>query len=54
MNKKDFELIATILQNCHPGAALSSDNRAVIQWRDTVKALRAELWATNTRLMVSA
>ncbi len=49
MSKKDFELIATILQKCHPGAALSSDNRAVIQWQDTVKAFRAELWATNGR-----
>jgi hypothetical protein len=49
MSKKDFELIATILQNCHPGVALSSDNRAVIQWSGTVKAFRDELWATNNR-----
>jgi len=48
MSRKDFELIASIIQDLCPGA-LSEDNRAMMQWRATIKAFRAELWATNSR-----
>jgi hypothetical protein len=48
MSKKDFELIASIIQDLWPGA-LSEDNRAMMQWRATVDAFRSQLSATNSR-----
>lgn len=37
--KRHYEAIALTMQEAHPGAALSADNRAVIQWNGTVKDL---------------
>jgi hypothetical protein len=51
MSKKDFELIASIIQGLCPGA-LSEDNRAMMQWRDTIKAFKHNLWMTNRRFDV--
>jgi hypothetical protein len=48
MSKKDFELIASILQGLHPGA-LSEDNRAMMQWRATVNEFKHNLRMTNRR-----
>jgi hypothetical protein len=35
--KRHYEAIATTMQEAHPGIGLSADNRAVIQWSETVK-----------------
>lgn len=35
--KRHYEAIAATMREAHPGAALSDDNRAVIQWSETVK-----------------
>src|SRR6266487_3035308 len=42
--KRHFEAIATVMQEAHPGAGLSDNNRAVIQWSETCKDL-AEMFS---------
>lgn len=46
--KRDYEAIAQVMQDAHPGAALSKDNRAVIQWSETVKDFAEMLERDNS------
>lgn len=45
--KRHYEEIATAMQCAHPGAGLSLDNRAVMQWTDTVAQLARAFAADN-------
>jgi hypothetical protein len=44
--KRHYEAIATVMQEAHPGAGLSTDNRAVVQWSETCRDL-AEMFARD-------
>ena len=47
--KRHYEAIAAVMQEAHPGAALATDNRAVIQWSETVKDFAEMLQRDNAR-----
>jgi hypothetical protein len=47
--KRHYEAIALAMQDAHPGAGLSQDNRAVIQWSETCKDLAEVFERDNSR-----
>jgi hypothetical protein len=50
--KRHYQIIATTMQEAHPGAALSKDNRAVVQWSETVKDFAEMLERDSSRFDV--
>ena len=45
--RRHYEAIAQCMREAHPGRALSEDNRAVIQWKETCKDLAEMFEADN-------
>lgn len=50
--QRHFEAIAQMMQECHPGAHLSADNRAIVQWYATRHQMVLLFMRSNPRFDV--
>jgi hypothetical protein len=50
--KQHYEAIAQTMQDAHPGSGLSDDNRAVVQWNETIKDLAEMFERDNPKFCI--